>query len=347
VTQADLQYATVEPVDTLARELLPRLEKDGVPARRTDLVVGSSAQQLMALSMQVIASIHGSSEIAVVVEEPGYPTIYDTFERAGYRLVGVEVDTWGAVPASLEAALSTGVAAVLFTPRAHNPTGASWSIERRTALADVLAAFPKVLVLEDDQFAGISFAQPGSLLLDRRIEDRVIYIRSFSKAIAPDLRLAVAVARSTLRAMLAEAKAFADGWSPRIAQRALARILADNELDELLTAARQAYAERRTNILQGLAGLVEAGGSVFAGQDGVNVWVRLPSLADSSEVIEHTAANGSLVSPGEPFFIRPGRSDALRLSVGAISAGQAVTVGRTAAAAASVVGSPQSMAAPV
>jgi DNA-binding transcriptional MocR family regulator len=347
VTQGDLQYTTVEPADALARELLPRLEADGVPARRSDLVVGSSAQQLMVLAMQVIASIHGNPEIAVAVEEPGYPTIYDTFERTGYRLVGVEVDTWGAVPASLEAALAGGVAAALFTPRAHNPTGASWSRERMAALADVIAAFPKVLVLEDDQFAGTAFAQPGSLLSDRRIEDRAIYIRSFSKAIAPDMRIAVAATRSTLRAMLAEAKAFADGWSPRLAQRALARALADDELNQMLGDARQAYAARRMNIMQGLAGLVELGGRVFAGQDGVNVWVSPPPGVDSSEVIEHAAAGGTLMSSGEPFFIRPGRSDVLRLSVGAITADQAVTVGRTAMAAASIVASPHPAATPV
>src|SRR6185369_12234472 len=106
-----------------------------------------------------------------------------------------DVDEQGAVPESLAAALKAGAKAVLFTPRAHNPTGASWSSERLAALADVLAAHRDVIAIEDDQFAGVCYTRPGSLLSDTRLESRVIYVRSFSKSIGPDLRIAVAVAR--------------------------------------------------------------------------------------------------------------------------------------------------------
>ena len=100
---------------------------------------------------------------------------------------------------------------VLLTPRAHNPTGASWTVRRLGELADVLADHAGVLAIEDDRFAGITVARPGSLLNDRRIADRVVYVRSFSKSIAPDLRIAVAVAGPFLRRQLAEAKSLADG----------------------------------------------------------------------------------------------------------------------------------------
>src|SRR5262249_55675887 len=136
----DLQYAGPEPIEPLAQELLPRLAADNVPARDADLVVGSSAQQLMVLTLQVLASRAGHTDTVVAVEEPGYPTILDAYERLGYRLVGIEVDEKGAIPTSLDSILSTGATAVLFTPRAHNPTGASWSTDRRMAIADVLAA---------------------------------------------------------------------------------------------------------------------------------------------------------------------------------------------------------------
>lgn len=321
---ADLQYASPEPIAPLVAQLLPRLEADGVAARRNDLVVGSSAQQLMVLALEVAAAVSVQAKTVVAVEEPGYPTIFDTFERAGHRLVGVEVDADGVVPNSLDAALASGVTAVLLTPRAHNPTGASWTPRRRDALADVLAAHPGVVAIEDDQFAGISTARPGSLLTDPRIEDRVIYIRSFSKSIAPDLRITVAAARPRLRALLLEAKSFADGWTSRTIQRVLAEVLADATLDRVLAKACADYAARReaaTAVLS--SGLPLHGGWVSSGTDGVNVWVHLPPAADSLEVVDRVAALGVLIAPGEPFFIRPGRSDVIRLNAGAVEADQA------------------------
>ncbi len=321
----DLQYAGPDPIQALAQVLVPRLTMDNIRVRESDLVIGSSAQQLMGLALAVTATLFRRTPLIVAVEEPGYQTVYDTFERAGYRLVGIEVDEQGAVPASLDAALRAGAHAVLFTPRVHNPTGASWTVDRVATLADVLAAHPDVVAIEDDHLADLATARAGSLVNDRRIDERVVYIRSFAKTIAPDLRMAVAVARPHLRAMLAEAKSFADGWSSRLVQQALANILADGELPQVLATARSAYADRRAAALKILAAQLSPAGGMASGSDGINIWVHLPPGADALEVIEQAAALGVLAAPGEPFFIRPGHSDVVRLSIGQVNAAQAAT----------------------
>ncbi len=322
---SDLQYAGPEPIQTLAQVLVPRLTVDNILVRETDLIIGSSAQQLMGLTLAVAATLFRRSPFVVAVEEPGYQTIYDTIERAGYRLVGIEVDEQGALPASLDTALRAGAHAVLFTPRVHNPTGASWTVDRVAALADVLAMHPDVVAIEDDHLADLATAGAGSLVNDRRIDERVVYIRSFAKTIAPDLRMAVAVARPRLRAMLAEAKSFADGWSSHLVQQALANILADDELPPVLAAARSAYAARRAAALEILVAQLVPAGGMASGSDGVNIWVHLPPGMDALEVIEQAAALGVLAAPGEPFFIRPGHGDVVRLSIGQVNAEQAAT----------------------
>lgn len=322
-TRADLQYTGPEPVPALVRELLPRLEADGIPARGGDLVVGSSAQQFMVLAVSIIGQAADGRMPTVAVEEPGYQTAADTFERLGCRVVGLALDEQGVVPAALDAALADGVTVVLFIPRVQNPTGVSWSVRRVAELAEVLAHHPGVVAVEDDQFADAASARPGSLLGDRRIEDRVIYIRSFAKAIAPDLRLAVAVARARLRAMLVEAKSFADGWSSRLAQRALAHVLADPGFDAALAGARAEYALRRDAALGVLQARLHPVGGWASGADGINLWVHLPPGVDAVEVIERTAGLGVLVAPGEPFFIRPGHGEVVRISVGMLDAARA------------------------
>jgi GntR family transcriptional regulator/MocR family aminotransferase len=334
-TQAELQYSGPEPIDELTRQLLPRLAADGITAGGEDLVVGASAQQFMVLVPHILGMTAAAAKLVVAVEEPGYPTIFDAYERAGYALVGVEVDAQGAIPASLDAALAAGAQVVLFTPRAHNPTGASWTARRVADLADVLADHPEVVAIEDDQFAGIAVTRPGSLIADQRIGDRVVYVRSFSKSVAPDLRVAVAVAGPALRQRLAEAKSFADGWTSRLAQRALAAALADNAFDEAMAAASEAYAARRAAAAATLsAGLAEMGGGALPGDDGVNVWVHLPPDVDAAAVVERAAAMGVLVAPGEPFFIRPGRHDVLRMNAGSVTAEVAAAAGRIVSEAA-------------
>lgn len=322
---ADLQYGGPAPLPALSDLLLERLGRDMIPARASDLVIGSSAQQLLTLAVQIAAGTAPKAHHTIGLEEPGYPTLLDAYERLGHRLVGIELDGEGVLPVSLEGALKRGVSAVVLTPRAHNPTGVSWSPARLVALADVLASFPGVLIIEDDPFAEAANSRVGSLLHDPRLEDRVIYIRSFSKVIAPALRLAVAVARPPLRAQLIEGKFYSDGWSSSFSQRALANAFADPALEGAIDRARQICNRRREAFAGALHDLAAPGTlKVSSARDGVNVWLELGHGVSAAEVAERAAASGVLVAAGEPFFVEVGRDDALRVNIG-MMADEAVT----------------------
>ncbi len=334
VTTGDLQYAGTEPIRALAEALLPILEADLIPARSQDLIIGSSAQQFFALVYEVLAAQQDSEGVVIAVEEPGYPTLLDTLERAGSRLLGVAVDSFGAIPASLDAALRDGADLAVLTPRGHNPTGASWSRERLNELADVLAAHPRAMVVEDDQMAGIATTRPGSLLSFPGLENRVLHVRSFSKSIAPDLRMAVGVARPLLLEPLADAKSFADGWSSRLLQRVLAKTLRDEEVFAALGRARDAYRNRRQRASTAMNRVLsQVGGGAWSGPDGVNVWVHLPPGVDAKDVLERSAAGGVRLADGEPFFLTPGHSDVVRLNAGSVKTEDAGKAGEILAQA--------------
>lgn len=316
VTARDLQYTGSAPLPMLADALLPRLERDLIPAAAADLLIGSSAQQLMMLALQITSVLNQNLKLLVGVEEPGYPTLFDSYERKGHQLVGIEVDAQGAVPSSVEAALNRGVRAIVFTPRAHNPTGASWSSQRLAELTEVIAPHPNLLVIEDDQFAEAANTPVGSLLGNPRLENQVIYIRSFSKVIAPDLRLALAIARPHLRALLTEAKFYSDGWSSSFSQRTLAHALTDPDIDVVIRKAREAYNRRRTDFIHTLATLCPSVLQPAPAADGLNVWLELQNGVSASAVAERAAAAGVIVATGEPFFVRVGRDDTLRINTG-------------------------------
>jgi GntR family transcriptional regulator/MocR family aminotransferase len=318
VAYRDLQYNNADSIEVLTEILPARLSPHGIPVKGEHIVVGTSAQQFMALATDVVSRLGGPREAVFAVEQPGYYTMFDTWDHAGVRMIGIETDEDGARPESLENAIRAGANAVLLTPRAHNPTGASWTRERLRALGDVLSQHPHVLAIEDDHCGEIAEEQAGSLLADARVEDRVIYLRSFSKSIAPDLRLSVAAARPRVKALLQEAKSHADGWSSRLLQRVLARVFQDEELTSWLGRVRQIYRIRRERVAEVLENCGVPGLVIWPGRDGVNLWIRLPTGFDASEVIERAAALGVLVAPGEVFYLLPGHSDVVRFSIGSV-----------------------------
>ena len=318
LTVAELQYPMrVETDPTLVEQLLPRLEADGVAADPGEILITSSTQQLLALVVELLYADRTATEpVIAAVEEPGYQTAMDTFERGGLHLVGMPLDDEGVRPEGLESALAGGARLVLFTPRAQSPTGSSWTTERKDQLAEVLAAHPGVWIVEDDHFAEASTSKPGSLRNDPRLRTRVIYVRSFSKCLAPDLRLAAAVADDDVRNRLSLAKSFADGWTPRTAQRALAALLADPETDQALDLARSTYAARRSS----LGALIqERTGGVISptiGADGLHLWFSLPAGGHAGELVAETARAGFLLAGADPFYVGPGHDTSIRLNAG-------------------------------
>jgi GntR family transcriptional regulator/MocR family aminotransferase len=332
IKPADLQYGGPEAHPELGEALLPRLEADGILAAPNNLLAMSSFGQLLTILMQVAPPLLGSEAVSVAVEEPGYHASFNLIENLGQHIIGVGIDEHGALPGSLQLALEAGASIVVLTPRAVNPTGATWTTRRREALASVLRAFPRVIIVEDDHFAGIASSTPGSLWTDPLLQERTVYSRSFSKSVAPDMRIAVVVARGRLFGLLRQARLSNGGWASRIGQRALAATLLDPALNIAFDRARQAYAQRRQAAADALRAALGPD-AVAPAADGLNLWVKLPHGCDAEELTQHAAHVGVLVSNGEPFHLRPGRRDAVRLSIGRVDAADAARAGELLARA--------------
>ncbi|HEV3125096.1 MAG TPA: PLP-dependent aminotransferase family protein [Candidatus Dormibacteraeota bacterium] len=318
LTHRDLQYAGAEPVGVFADAVAGRLRADGVPARAEDVVVATSSLQLIDLLLGVLSLDERAPLVAV--EQPGYPTTHDSVDRHGWRPIAVDVDSEGMEPDSLDSALAAGARLVVFTPRAQNPTGASWTAQRHADLADVLARHPQAIVVEDDHAAGVVDAGPCSLASDERVRDRVVHIRSFSKAIAPDLRITAALVPPSLRAAILEEKSAADGWTSRLSQRAVALMLKDASLNAVLAEACHVYERRRraASVPLQTPELAATGAMLQPARSGLNLWITLPRGADQAAVLERAAAYGVVVAPGEPFYVSRGHRDAIRFTVGAV-----------------------------
>jgi DNA-binding transcriptional MocR family regulator len=156
----------------------------------------------------------------VAIEDPCFLASIGTLRLGGYRSAPVRVDGAGMRPDALRAARVAGARAVVCTPRAHNPTGASLTEERAPDLRAILARHPQVLVIEDDHFSAVSarpyhrVTPPGST--------RWAVVRSVSKFLGPDLRLALVAADAETAARLEARLSAGTTWVSRLLQHTAA-----------------------------------------------------------------------------------------------------------------------------
>ena len=244
----------------------------------------------------------------VLVEDPGFPPLFDLLDALGAEVVPVALDDEGIVAGSLERALAVEPVAVFVQPRAHNPAGVAVSARRVAALAKVLRR-STALVIEDDHAGDIARSPLASIGV--HLPERTVLVRSFSKSHGPDLRLAAVGGAGEPIAALMRRRLLGVGWSSRLLQQVLLAMLEDRETVEQVAAARQAYADRRDRLTSALG---ERGVASW-GYDGINLWVE---VADELNAQLDLAAAGIGVAPGRPFMIGASPRQHLRITSGLV-----------------------------
>lgn len=282
----------------LVERVVAGLAADGVPAGRVAVVGGA----LDGLERVLQAATRPGD--AVAVEDPGYPGVHDLVAALGLEAVPVAVDDAGPVPDDLDRALAGGAAVAVVTPRAGNPTGAAVDADRRRDLRRVLRRHPGALVVEDDHAGPVAGAD--LLPLAERRRDRWAVLRSVSKSLGPDLRLAVVAGDDSTVARVEGRQRLGAGWVSHLLQDTVAALLADPATEERLDHAAATYAARRRALVTAL----RAHGMPAAGRSGLNVWVPVPA---EEPVVSGLLARGWAVAAGTRFRIRSG--PAVRVTV--------------------------------
>ncbi|MEV6848526.1 aminotransferase class I/II-fold pyridoxal phosphate-dependent enzyme [Actinoplanes sp. NPDC051411] len=318
---ADIPLSSPSPSSYLDEPVLPELEsflRTTWPHPPERLAIFDGAMDAID---QIASGLLRLGDRAVV-ENPCFPPLLDLLEALGVRVVPVETDACGAVPSSLASALTEGPAAVFLQPRALNPTGASWSGSRAGSLAAVLAR-SGAYVVEDDSAGDV--ASSGLESLGRLLPSRTLHVRSFSKSHGPDLRLAAVSGPSTVLDPILERRLLGQGWTSRLLQTLLLRLLTLPGPVAAVRHARDAYAHRRATVLATL----NDHGIVLPPGDGLNIW--LP-VRDEQAALLTLAANGIAAAAGAAFTVGPGAPH-LRVTTGLISTDHAAIAGLLAVAA--------------
>lgn len=244
---------------------------------------------------------------SLAVEDPCFLTSISTIRQAGYRAVPVAMDEVGMLPGSLRDALEAGVRAVICTPRAHNPTGASLTAERARELREVLAAYPQVLVIEDDHFSLLATAPYVTIIGEGQL--RWALVRSMSKALGPDMRIALVASDTETAERLASRLSGGITWVSHLIQRLTFAMLSDSETQQLVRSAREYYAAQNASFIAKLQGV----GLTSLSRDGLSVWVDV--LGDSAEVLVQLMRRGWIARDGRSFGLQGEGDHFLRLTV--------------------------------
>ncbi|MGW4869173.1 aminotransferase-like domain-containing protein [Streptomyces chartreusis] len=304
-----LQYSTTEGEPALRTGLAARMSARGPATDADDLLITTGSQQ--GLSLLATALLEPGD--TVLVEDPCYLAALQAFGLAGARVVAVPCDTDGVDPRALEELVARERPKLFYTvPTFQNPTGRTLPAERRAAVAKAAARLG-VWIVEDDPYGELRYdgervpwivSYPGA-------EDRTVLLGSFSKVMAPGLRLGWLRAPAALRRACAVAKQAADLHTPTVNQLAAARCLGG--LDAHVARVRDVYRERRDAMLAGLPGALPEGSTWNRPEGGMFLWARLPDSYDTTALLPQVVRHDVAYVPGAPFYAGEPDRSTLRL----------------------------------
>jgi 2-aminoadipate transaminase len=303
---AALQYAASEGLPALREWIAGQLPWDVSPDQ---VLITTGSQQGLDLVAKVLID-EGST---VLVETPTYLGALQAFTPMEPTIVSVDSDDEGIDVADL-AKKAPGARFLYVLPNFQNPTGRTMSEARRQALVDTAQA-AGLPIVEDNPYGDLWFDQPPPQPLTARNPEGCIYLGSFSKVLAPGLRLGYVVAPKAIMPKLLQAKQAADLHSPSFNQRMVAEVLKDGFIDRHVPTIRALYKHQCEVMLAALSQeMADLDVQWNSPVGGMFLWARLPEGVNAVDLLPKAVDKGVAFVPGAAFYADRGDPRTLRLS---------------------------------
>jgi 2-aminoadipate transaminase len=303
---ASLQYAASEGFGPLRELVAARMPW---PVQASQVLITTGSQQ----GLDLVGKVMIDAGSKVLVETPTYLGALQAFAPMEPEFVGLACDDDGLLVDDL-LAKAAGARFAYVLPNFQNPTGRTISEARRAAISQAAAAAGLPLV-EDNPYGDIWFDQPPPAPLTARNPDGCIYLGSFSKVLAPGLRLGFVIAPAAIAPKLLQAKQAADLHTPGFNQRVAMEVMQGGFLERHVPQIRSLYRGQRDAMLAALtremAGLDVSWNSP---DGGMFLWARLPAGVDAVQLLPQAVERGVAFVPGAPFYAGESDPRTLRLS---------------------------------
>ena len=312
VAKPSLQYASSEGLPELRQWVAAELGKQGATVSPDQVLITTGSQQ----GLDLIAKVLIDKGSRLLVESPTYLGALQAFTPMQPAVESIESDSGGVCPSALREALQKGERPrfIYLLPNFQNPTGRTMDEARREAVIAVCREHG-LPVVEDNPYGELWFDAPPPKPLLARWPEGVVYLGSFSKILAPGLRLGYIVAPPALYPKLLQAKQAADLHTPGFNQRVVAEVIKDGFLDQHVPTIRARYHAQRDAMLAALARELGPTGAEWTQPvGGMFVWVRLPERLNAQALLPKAVDAGMAFVPGAPFYAGEPDARALRLS---------------------------------
>ncbi|MEM9952414.1 MAG: PLP-dependent aminotransferase family protein [Chloroflexota bacterium] len=294
-----LQYDKTEGFDPLREQLIPHLEERGVRNINMEtLTIFSGSQGVLDLVAKILITPNDK----IAIESPSYLGAISAFNAYEPDYVAVETDDKGIIPDALEAVLKEHTIKLIYlVPTFQNPTGRTLSLERRKRIAELIQEHD-VLLLEDDPYSALRYSGTALPPIQQFAPDHVIYSSTFSKILAPGLRIGYCVAPKILARWLVIAKQGTDLHTQTFGQAIAALYLSGGYLKAHLPKIIDIYRPRRDAMLDALETHMPDGFKWTKPDGGMFLWLEAPDEVDVDALYHECVARGVAFVPGKYFF---------------------------------------------
>jgi 2-aminoadipate transaminase len=307
-----LQYAASEGYGPLREWVATQMAAQGLRVDASQVLITTGSQQGLDLVGKVL--IDAGSTVAV--ESPTYLGALQAFAPYEPEVVTVPCDDDGPLAAGL--AVAKGARFLYMLPNFQNPSGRCMGEARRAALVDAARAIGLPIV-EDNPYGDLWFdAEPPPSLASRWPEGTV-YLGSFSKVLAPGLRLGYVIAPPAMMPKLLQAKQAADLHTPGFNQRVVHEVIRDGFLRDHVPTIRARYKQQREAMRAALEAHLPPGCRWNVPSGGMFFWVELPAGVDATPLRPKAVDHGMAYVPGAPVFAADPKPNTLRLSFVTVS----------------------------
>jgi 2-aminoadipate transaminase len=315
-----LQYGTTEGYQPLREMIAFNASKYGIQISADNVLITSGSQQ----ALDLLGRIFINRGDRVLVESPTYLGALQAWNAYGVKYVTIPFDEDGMQTDQLESRLRTGLKFIYVLPNFQNPTGATMSRERRVQLVEMANAYG-VPIVEDDPYGQLRYEGehlPPVVVLDDEIRAKevpiyggnVIYTSTFSKILAPGLRLAWVVAPSEVIKKLVQAKQGCDLNSSTFNQYLVYEVANSPWMKTHIKTIRETYKERRDVMLKALEEFMPEGVNWTRPKGGLFLWATLPENVDTKDIFPAAVDARVAFVPGGSFHPLGGGNNTMRLN---------------------------------
>lgn len=306
-----LQYSTTEGFLPLREFICARYAKRfGMKISPEEILITNGSQQ----GLDLIGKVFLNEGDGVLLEAPGYLGAIQALSLYQPRFCTVPLREEGVDLPALRNALEQSAPKLFYTvPNFQNPSGLTYTKENREDVAALIRRHPTILI-EDDPYGELRFTGGEMPSMRQFLNGQSILLGSFSKIVAPAMRLGWICAKPEIMEKLVVAKQACDLHTNTFAQRVVARYLADNDLDAHIAAIRQMYKERSDCMADAIARYFPPEVRCTRPQGGMFMWAELPEGLSSLELFTHASAMRVAFVPGAPFYVDRADASTLRLN---------------------------------